>query len=144
MPPGRPPKRASDGSEGLESDSPSGAKPKQARIERGPEDFSSVVKNKLQSYTRTGQACDRCKVGFNSVTPPFYLSMVSGSEDACVCVAEADSDLYLSHRFAKSDAMLFPKDALTALTRTSTALLPTESQGAPSVGDTCNSLNARR
>lgn len=27
-----------------------------------PNDFSSVVKSKLQSYTRTGQACDRCKV----------------------------------------------------------------------------------
>ncbi len=24
--------------------------------------FSRVVKRKLQSYTRTGQACDRCKV----------------------------------------------------------------------------------
>ncbi|KAJ6781426.1 hypothetical protein PWT90_09980 [Aphanocladium album] len=42
--------------------SQSGAKPKQARVERGAEDFSSVVKNRLQSYTRTGQACDRCKV----------------------------------------------------------------------------------
>jgi hypothetical protein len=27
-----------------------------------PNDFSSVVKSKLSSYTRTGQACDRCKV----------------------------------------------------------------------------------
>ncbi|CAK7266656.1 hypothetical protein SEPCBS57363_002200 [Sporothrix epigloea] len=26
------------------------------------DEYSSVVKNKLQSYTRTGQACDRCKV----------------------------------------------------------------------------------
>ncbi|KAJ3493430.1 hypothetical protein NLG97_g4733 [Lecanicillium saksenae] len=40
----------------------SGARSKQARVERGAEDFSSVVKNRLQSYTRTGQACDRCKV----------------------------------------------------------------------------------
>ncbi|KAK8912435.1 Positive regulator of purine utilization [Metarhizium anisopliae] len=38
------------------------AKLKLARSDRGPEDFSSVVKNRLQSYTRTGQACDRCKV----------------------------------------------------------------------------------
>lgn len=65
MPQGRPPKRPSDAAEGLDAhaDSPSsGPKLKQARIERGPEDFSNVVKNKLQSYTRTGQACDRCKV----------------------------------------------------------------------------------
>ncbi|RDL32971.1 Uncharacterized protein BP5553_08410 [Venustampulla echinocandica] len=34
---------------------------KQPRAER-PEEFSSVVKKKLQSSTRTGQACDRCKV----------------------------------------------------------------------------------
>lgn len=26
------------------------------------EDFSALVKNRLNSYTRTGQACDRCKV----------------------------------------------------------------------------------
>lgn len=42
--------------------SQSGARPKVARVERPTEDFSSVVKNRLQSYTRTGQACDRCKV----------------------------------------------------------------------------------
>jgi len=65
MPPGRPPKRPSDPGEGLSalSESPfSGPKLKHPRLERAPEDFSSVVKNKLQSYTRTGQACDRCKV----------------------------------------------------------------------------------
>ncbi|KAM7202240.1 transcriptional activator protein acu-15 [Rhypophila sp. PSN 637] len=41
-----------------------GANPKLKlpRLDRGPEEFSSVVKNKLQTYTRTGQACDRCKV----------------------------------------------------------------------------------
>lgn len=27
-----------------------------------PEEFSNAVKKKLQSSTRTGQACDRCKV----------------------------------------------------------------------------------
>lgn len=42
--------------------SSSASKAKLPRLERGPEDFSLVVKNKLQSYTRTGQACDRCKV----------------------------------------------------------------------------------
>ncbi|KAJ4311656.1 hypothetical protein N0V84_010335 [Fusarium piperis] len=59
--PGRPPKRpASNG----EDDGPGQApgKVKLPRLERGPDDFSSVVKNRLQSYTRTGQACDRCKV----------------------------------------------------------------------------------
>ncbi|EGX94569.1 C6 transcription factor FacB [Cordyceps militaris CM01] len=42
--------------------SQNGARSKVARVERSVEDFSSVVKNRLQSYTRTGQACDRCKV----------------------------------------------------------------------------------
>lgn len=38
-------------------------KSKQSKTERAQqEDFSSVVKNRLQSFTRTGQACDRCKV----------------------------------------------------------------------------------
>ncbi|KAH8755355.1 hypothetical protein F5883DRAFT_469305 [Diaporthe sp. PMI_573] len=41
---------------------PGVSKVKLPRLERGPEDFSQVVKDKLQSYTRTGQACDRCKV----------------------------------------------------------------------------------
>jgi hypothetical protein len=35
---------------------------KMPRTERSVDDFSSVVKNKLQGHTRTGQACDRCKV----------------------------------------------------------------------------------
>ena len=26
-------------------------------------DFSAQVKNRLSQYSRTGQACDRCKVG---------------------------------------------------------------------------------
>ncbi|OAA55262.1 c6 zinc finger domain containing protein [Niveomyces insectorum RCEF 264] len=32
------------------------------RVPAPKDDFSSVVKSKLLSYTRTGQACDRCKV----------------------------------------------------------------------------------
>ncbi|KAH9894695.1 hypothetical protein F4778DRAFT_287164 [Xylariomycetidae sp. FL2044] len=63
MPPGRPPKRP--GEPELELESPNGGKCKIPRLERdrvAPNDFSSVVKSKLQSYTRTGQACDRCKV----------------------------------------------------------------------------------
>ncbi|KAK4680571.1 hypothetical protein QC764_100900 [Podospora pseudoanserina] len=63
MPPGRPNtlKRASD-STGSDQGDGASTKVKLPRLERGPEDFSSVVKSKLQSYTRTGQACDRCKV----------------------------------------------------------------------------------
>lgn len=38
------------------------SKSKLPRVDRGPEDFSKLVQNKLQTYTRTGQACDRCKV----------------------------------------------------------------------------------
>lgn len=44
---------------------------KQLRAER-PEEFSSVVKKKLQSSTRTGQACDRCKVGVLCGLEPYY------------------------------------------------------------------------
>ncbi|KAK4233768.1 fungal-specific transcription factor domain-containing protein [Achaetomium macrosporum] len=61
MPPARPSKRPSDASD-VPADGASVPKVKLARLERGPEDFSNVVKSKLQSYTRTGQACDRCKV----------------------------------------------------------------------------------
>lgn len=61
----RPPKRPGDGDD---STSPPGgglaqsSKVKLPRIERYQEDFSTVVKSKLQSFSRTGQACDRCKV----------------------------------------------------------------------------------
>lgn len=64
-------KRASDGPDNSYNDnlshstsdsSQNGGKMKLPRLDRGQEDFSSVVKNRLQSYTRTGQACDRCKV----------------------------------------------------------------------------------
>ncbi|KAK4187929.1 putative transcriptional activator protein [Podospora australis] len=63
MPQGRPNnlKRQSDaGSNVLGEDA--SPKVKLPRLERGPDDFSGIVKTKLQSYTRTGQACDRCKV----------------------------------------------------------------------------------
>ncbi|KAF5672522.1 transcriptional activator acu-15 [Fusarium heterosporum] len=59
--PGRPPKRAASHGED-EGHIQAPGKVKLPRLERGPDDFSSVVKNRLQSYTRTGQACDRCKV----------------------------------------------------------------------------------
>ncbi|KAH7156760.1 hypothetical protein EDB81DRAFT_685443 [Dactylonectria macrodidyma] len=66
--PGRPAKRPADSGDdespgsGNGNGSGPGAKVKLPRLERGTDDFSSVVKNRLQSYTRTGQACDRCKV----------------------------------------------------------------------------------
>lgn len=75
MPAGCPPKRPSDAMESSQEGSSSAPKIKLPRLERGPEEFSQVVKNKLQSYTRTGQACDRCKVGlsfFQSLYPPFH------------------------------------------------------------------------
>ncbi|KAK2025974.1 hypothetical protein LX32DRAFT_642218 [Colletotrichum zoysiae] len=31
------------------------------RLEKEPEEFLQIVKTKLQSNSRTGQACDRCK-----------------------------------------------------------------------------------
>ncbi|KAK7418172.1 hypothetical protein QQX98_004147 [Neonectria punicea] len=59
--PGRPVKRPADSGD-EESPGHAANKVKLPRLERPPDDFSSVVKNRLQSYTRTGQACDRCKV----------------------------------------------------------------------------------
>ncbi len=79
--PGRPAtKRPVDGGESSDSEeSPVAAasnagqvaagKLKLPRLDRGAEDFSSVVKNRLQSYTRTGQACDRCKVSLHPHSP---------------------------------------------------------------------------
>ncbi|KAK7703477.1 hypothetical protein SLS64_009147 [Diaporthe eres] len=55
-------KRPGDLAEPPQDSLPGASKVKLPRLERGPEDFSQVVKDKLQSYTRTGQACDRCKV----------------------------------------------------------------------------------
>ncbi|TDZ39948.1 Transcriptional activator protein acu-15 [Colletotrichum trifolii] len=64
--PGRPPKRPAEAGDPATTDadvSPASGKLKLPRLEKGAqEDFSSVVKNRLSSYTRTGQACDRCKV----------------------------------------------------------------------------------
>lgn len=43
------------------SGGPSGTPAKQIKTEH-PEDFSNAVKKRIQSSSRTGQACDRCKV----------------------------------------------------------------------------------
>jgi hypothetical protein len=50
-----PPKRRASGS-------PAGTPAKLPKQETKPETFSNSVKKRLQSSTRTGQACDRCKV----------------------------------------------------------------------------------
>jgi hypothetical protein len=50
-----PPKRST-------SDDSNGTPAKQIKTEH-PEEFSNAVKKRLQSFSRTGQACDRCKVG---------------------------------------------------------------------------------
>ncbi|OBT72162.1 hypothetical protein VF21_08764 [Pseudogymnoascus sp. 05NY08] len=50
-----PPKRTASGS-------PTGTLAKLPKPETKPESFSNSVKKRLQSSTRTGQACDRCKV----------------------------------------------------------------------------------
>lgn len=50
-----PPKRTSE-------QSPTGTPSKLQKTDNKSEDFSNSVKKRLQSSTRTGQACDRCKV----------------------------------------------------------------------------------
>lgn len=50
------------------SDESNGAPAKQPKTEH-PEEFSNAVKKKLLSSSRTGQACDRCKVR-TAVLPP--------------------------------------------------------------------------
>lgn len=67
-----------------------GAPAKQIKAEH-PEEFSNAVKKKLQSSTRTGQACDRCKV-----------SLSYSQTDPHVDCARAN---FVTHRYAKSDAM---------------------------------------
>ncbi|KAI5459104.1 hypothetical protein BGZ63DRAFT_390286 [Mariannaea sp. PMI_226] len=58
----RPPKRSGSPGDVGHSGQPLGEnKVKLPKLDRTG-DFSGIVKNRLQSYTRTGQACDRCKV----------------------------------------------------------------------------------
>ncbi|KAK0624531.1 hypothetical protein B0T17DRAFT_492208 [Bombardia bombarda] len=82
-----PPKRPLDA-----ADSPAdstAAKVKLPRLERGPEEFSNVVKSKLQSYTRTGQACDRCKV---------RKIRCDALPEGCSHCANQDLDCYVTDR----------------------------------------------
>ncbi|KAK1829598.1 transcriptional activator protein acu-15 [Podospora conica] len=65
MPPARSLKRPGDGGDSAspaDDGLPGSPKVKLPRLDRGTDNFSSVVKSKMSSYTRTGQACDRCKV----------------------------------------------------------------------------------
>lgn len=99
MPQPRPPKRPNDASDGS-ADSAAPAPPpkaKQARVERGPEEFSNVVKSKLQSYTRTGQACDRCKVSISRVAldpfRPIVCSDPAAETDSLLLYAGSQNSL---------------------------------------------------
>lgn len=119
-------KRSSDddGSSGASSNT----KVKLPRLDRGPEDFSTVVKNRLQSYTRTGQACDRCKVSeFNSIPshgaqlPVSSLFLILPPPPPASATARqrqitmANSSFFLFRsRFARFDATPSPKAAPTA------------------------------
>ena len=56
-----------------------------------PEEFSNAVKKKLQSSTRTGQACDRCKVSFRSVdSTPLHHVDCTRADDPNSCVGTED------------------------------------------------------
>lgn len=47
------------------------------RADRGSEDFSTMVKERQQSHTRTGQACDRCKVRCKPLSTCNYPSLIT-------------------------------------------------------------------
>ena len=51
------------------SDDSNGTPAKHIKIEQ-PEEFSNAVKKRLQLSSRTGQACDRCKVSAYHPRPP--------------------------------------------------------------------------
>jgi hypothetical protein len=76
-------------------DEANGAPTKQPKTEH-PEEFSNAVKKKLQSSSRTGQACDRCKVSW-------LLPRRSPCWEMLI------DNLY--RRSAKFDAMDSPEDA---------------------------------
>lgn len=75
------------------------------RVERGHEDFSQLVKDKLQSCTRTGQACDRCKVG----TLYYRVTSVALQSDISFFFLEAQNGWHFSKRGSFS-CIVEPKD----------------------------------
>lgn len=125
--PGRPLKRSAGSSDDGQASRDIPAKVKLPRLDRG-QDFSSVVKNRLQSYTRTGQACDRCKV----------------CGDPSQMFGELIANLFVPSRFARSDATLFLRAVPTVRARTSNASSPIASRAGPSEEDTCRRWKERR
>lgn len=65
---------------------------KAARTARSVEDFSGIVKSRLQSYSRTGQACDRCKVSFSGFSFSF-LSFFSSFFSLIVFFSHANNQV---------------------------------------------------
>lgn len=101
-----PPKRPASGSPGI----PPGAKA--VKTENfGGENFSHQVKEKLKTSTRTGQACDRCKVCM-------FLVAITDRTDVLT-------------RFARSDAMAYPEDVRHVYKTTKNAGPPIESLAGP-------------
>ena len=49
-------------------------KPRGRRAANAPAEFSHAIKTRQQTYTRTGQACDRCKV--RQCLPPFLTILL--------------------------------------------------------------------
>lgn len=72
---------------------PPGYPAKIPKTEQKPEDFSNSVKKRLQSSTRTGQACDRCKVCAHSFTSDFCreLTMEFKSDSIDTSLGPQDS-----------------------------------------------------
>ena len=120
-----PPKRSA-------SDEPSGPLAKQPKTEH-PEEFSNAVKKKLLSSSRTGQACDRCKVRTRSHLPP-------GPTPPHGFLADAD---IFNCRSARSGAMGCPEDARPACRITQSAGPPTELPAVPLRGVTLRDWNSR-
>lgn len=144
--PGRPPKRPAEAGDPATTDADTAAaaaavaaghgKVKLPRLDKGgQEDFSSVVKNRLSSYTRTGQACDRCKVS------PHVLSCPLPDKRRAVKPSRTDD---LNHRSERSAAMPSPKGAPTVSIRISTASSPIASPAEPNVEGTCRSSSGKR
>jgi len=65
------------------SGEPDGSPVKQPKTER-PEEFSKQVRTKLQGSSRTGQACDRCKVCIG-IRVRMLIQCPSPAPVSCLC-----------------------------------------------------------
>lgn len=83
-----------DSDDDHQNPSSSGAKMKLPRLgpSGDPRQFSKVIKTRLKSCTRTGQACDRCKVCKTRYNPPCAL--------LCSCNIADSIQIFRSARFA--------------------------------------------